>query len=68
MKTTRNTDQAGGYTVTGHTETGDPVQYTVSVTNNKTGWTARLVYGKGAELVKVYRTKAEAVQAVANQA
>jgi hypothetical protein len=66
MKTTRNTDQAGGYTVCGYTKGDKLVAYTV--TNHGSGWTVYLVYGQGAQLTNLYRTKAAAVQAITNQA
>lgn len=65
MKTTRNTDQAGGYTVCGYTKADNLVAYTV--TNHGSGWTVYLVYGKGAQLTNLYPTKASAVHAITNQ-
>lgn len=64
MKTTRTS--TGTYTVTGHTAAGDLVQY--EVTRNGHGWSIDLVYGKGAALNHLYTSKAEAVQAIINQA
>lgn len=63
MKTTRNT--AGTYTVTGHTRTGELVQYEVE--RNGSGWSVTLVYGKGATLGRLYTTKADAIQAIESQ-
>lgn len=65
MKTTRNTDQAGGYTVCGYTKGDKLVAYTV--TNHGSGWTVYLVYGQGAQLTNLYPTKRSAVQAITNQ-
>ena len=63
MKTTRN--EAGIYTVTGHTRAGDLVQYEVE--RNGHGWSVTLVYGQGADLHYLYASKALAVQAIENQ-
>ena len=63
MKTTRNADQ--GYTVTGYTQAGELVQYTI--TKNGHGWSVDLVYGKGQALSSLYPTKAEAVKDIKNQ-
>lgn len=65
MKTTRNTDQAGGYTVCGYTKGDNLVAYTV--TKNSHGWSVDLVYGQGVKLNHLYHTKAEAVNAINNQ-
>lgn len=65
MKTTRNTDQAGGYTVCGYTKDDKLVAYTV--TKNGHGWSVDRVYGQGVQLNRLYATKAEAVQAINNQ-
>ena len=62
MKTTRNTD---GYTVSGYTDSGELVQYTVS--KNGHGWSVDLVYGNGVILSHLYATKAAAVEAITNQ-
>lgn len=63
MKTTRN--EAGIYTVTGHTRAGDLVQYEIE--RNGHGWSVTLVYGRGADLHHLYASKALAVQAIENQ-
>ena len=63
MKTTK--DLSGGYTVTGYTEAGELVQYTV--TKNGHGWSVDLVYGQGVRLNHLYATKAQAVEAIKNQ-
>jgi hypothetical protein len=63
MKTTRITTSQ--YSVTGYTKADELVQY--EVTKNQCGWSAKLVYGKGAGLTKVYATKAEAIEAIQNQ-
>lgn len=65
MKTTRNTDQAGGYTVCGYTKGDKLVAYTVS--KNGHGWSVDLVYGQGLQLNHLYSTKREAVQSIINQ-
>lgn len=63
MKTTRN--EAGAYTVTGHTRAGELVQYEVE--RNGSGWSVTLVYGQGDDLHHLYASKALAVQAIENQ-
>ena len=62
MKTTRNSD---GYTVSGYTDSGELVQYTVS--KNGHGWSVDLVYGKGVVLSRLYATKTQAVDAITKQ-
>lgn len=63
MKTTRTA--TGQYSVTGYTKADELVQYEVS--KNQIGWSVKLVYGKGADVTKVYATKAEAIEAINNQ-
>lgn len=63
MKITRN--EAGIYTVTGHTKVGELVQYEVE--RNGSGWAVTLVYGQGTDLHYLYASKALAVQAIENQ-
>lgn len=68
MKTTRNT--SGEYTVTGNTKTGDLVQYAIRREGSgwlTIGWFVERIYGNGLDLKSIYATKAQAVQAIANQ-
>jgi hypothetical protein len=69
MKTTRNTDK--GYTVTGHTNTNELVQYNVTREGSgwmSIGWTIELVYGNGKQFKKqLFSTKTDAVNAIKNQ-
>ena len=71
MKTTRNTDQTGGYTVCGYTKDDNLVAYTVTREGSgwsTIGWFVSLVYGKGEDFTKrLFATKAEAVKAINNQ-
>lgn len=63
MKTTHLS--AGNYAISGYTKADELVQY--EITKNGHGWSVDLVYGKGASFNQLFSTKAEAVQAVANQ-
>lgn len=68
MKTTRN--EAGIYTVTGHTKAGELVQYEITREGSgwyTIGWFVTLVYGKGETFKAIYATKADAVKAITNQ-
>lgn len=68
MKTTRNA--SGTYNVTGHTSAGNLVQYTITREGSgwhTIGWFVDLVYGNGQAFKTIFNTKAQAVQAIANQ-
>ena len=62
MKITRN---PFGYTVSGYTDNGKLVQY--SVEKNGHGWAIEKVYGTGIDLNMLYDTKAAAVEAITKQ-
>lgn len=63
MKTTHLS--AGNYAISGHTKADELVQY--EITKTARGWTATLIYGKGAKLGQVFTTKASAIKAITNQ-
>lgn len=63
MKTTHLS--AGNYAISGYTKAGELVQY--EITKTATGWTATLIYGKGAKLDHVFSTKASVIQVITSQ-
>ena len=69
MKVTR--ESSGAYTVTGHTQVGQLVQYTITREGSgwhTIGWLVRLVSGSGQPLnQRIFATKAQAVQAITDQ-
>jgi hypothetical protein len=63
MKTTHLS--SGHYAISGHTKADELVQYELTKTSK--GWTAALIYGKGAKLDQLFTTKASAIQAITHQ-
>lgn len=68
MKTTRSL--SGAYIITGYTKAGNLVKYKVQREGSgwyTIGWFVELVCGDGQAFKTIFNTKAQAVQAIADQ-